>query len=394
MDVKLPDGTIIKNVPEGTTKAQLASKMRANGMKFPQEWLQPSAPAKAPEKPLPAWETEILGARDYLVPGLREKKLLEDYNRASYGLGGGVTDVASKLGASPSVAAGAGFATNLGMQALPAISSGGPVAVAAKPAMERAATKVMQSAIKPTLQALKSGDAKIAIEELLKRNISPNEAGVQVLKSRIGELDDQVQQLVDASKGTVKLSTVARSMSRAFRKFSNQVNRDADISALRKSWGEFKNTYFKTSNEISASKAHALKRGTYAALGDKPYQSLMNPASTEGEKAIAGGLREGVAQAVPRSVPLLEEESRLMKTLSVSERRALMEANKDPMGLALVAHDARRFAAFMANRSAAFKSLIARMLYRMPASIPASAARTVVGTGQAANQMLNNPSNE
>jgi hypothetical protein len=31
MDVRLPDGTVIKNVPEGTTKAQLTEKLKANG---------------------------------------------------------------------------------------------------------------------------------------------------------------------------------------------------------------------------------------------------------------------------------------------------------------------------------------------------------------------------
>ena len=31
MDVRLPDGTIINNVPEGTTKAQLMTKLKANG---------------------------------------------------------------------------------------------------------------------------------------------------------------------------------------------------------------------------------------------------------------------------------------------------------------------------------------------------------------------------
>ncbi|MGN6704403.1 MAG: hypothetical protein ACTHKB_15745, partial [Burkholderiaceae bacterium] len=31
MDVRLPDGTIIQNVPDGTTKAQLVAKLHANG---------------------------------------------------------------------------------------------------------------------------------------------------------------------------------------------------------------------------------------------------------------------------------------------------------------------------------------------------------------------------
>lgn len=39
MDVRLPDGTIIQNVPDGTTKAQLAEKLRASGRQVPAEWL-------------------------------------------------------------------------------------------------------------------------------------------------------------------------------------------------------------------------------------------------------------------------------------------------------------------------------------------------------------------
>jgi hypothetical protein len=38
MDVRLPDGTIIQNVPEGTTKAQLVQKLKSNGMNVPAEW--------------------------------------------------------------------------------------------------------------------------------------------------------------------------------------------------------------------------------------------------------------------------------------------------------------------------------------------------------------------
>lgn len=49
MDVRLPDGTIIQNVPDGTTKADLVAKLKGNGMAVPAEWLQADAP-KAPEK--------------------------------------------------------------------------------------------------------------------------------------------------------------------------------------------------------------------------------------------------------------------------------------------------------------------------------------------------------
>lgn len=44
MDVKLPDGTVIKGVPEGTTKEQLAQKLQASGRQVPKEWLAPPKP--------------------------------------------------------------------------------------------------------------------------------------------------------------------------------------------------------------------------------------------------------------------------------------------------------------------------------------------------------------
>lgn len=39
MDVRLPDGTIIQNVPDGTTKADLVAKLQGKGMAIPAEWL-------------------------------------------------------------------------------------------------------------------------------------------------------------------------------------------------------------------------------------------------------------------------------------------------------------------------------------------------------------------
>lgn len=49
MDVRLPDGTVIKNVPDGTTKADLVAKMRTNGMAVPAEWLNAAPAPAAPE---------------------------------------------------------------------------------------------------------------------------------------------------------------------------------------------------------------------------------------------------------------------------------------------------------------------------------------------------------
>jgi hypothetical protein len=50
MDVRLPDGTVIRNVPEGTTQAQLAQRLQSAGMQVPAEWGQPAAPITRTEK--------------------------------------------------------------------------------------------------------------------------------------------------------------------------------------------------------------------------------------------------------------------------------------------------------------------------------------------------------
>lgn len=59
MDVRLPDGTIIKNVPDGTSKADLVSKLQRNGMAVPSDWLQP-APQPQPSKPAVVQAGEVL----------------------------------------------------------------------------------------------------------------------------------------------------------------------------------------------------------------------------------------------------------------------------------------------------------------------------------------------
>jgi hypothetical protein len=50
MDVTLPDGTVIKGVPDGTTKAQLADKLKAKGYKVPDSWMAASRPSPIDKK--------------------------------------------------------------------------------------------------------------------------------------------------------------------------------------------------------------------------------------------------------------------------------------------------------------------------------------------------------
>lgn len=68
MDVRLPDGTIIRNVPEGTTKEQLAQKLQASGMEVPKEWAL-SEPTQTQAAPLTRADKFAKGLRDPLDGG-------------------------------------------------------------------------------------------------------------------------------------------------------------------------------------------------------------------------------------------------------------------------------------------------------------------------------------
>jgi hypothetical protein len=59
MDVRLPDGTIIKNVPDGISKADLTAKLQANGYDISKL----TAPAPAPTQPSAPAPSEVPGPR-------------------------------------------------------------------------------------------------------------------------------------------------------------------------------------------------------------------------------------------------------------------------------------------------------------------------------------------
>lgn len=358
------------------------------------------------------------------------------------------------------------------------------------------ANRLMQSAIKPTIEQLRNGDAKTAIDMLLKYGISPTAKGVDKLRTMIDDINTSIQNKIAGSDATVGRNDVLSYLGEVRGKFGNQVNPASDLSAIENVGNEFANhPYFQaaeahgqqlksdleratlgkvqalqasgklktmeaqqsnlahggsiglspnqtentiyfnagktgrsivspsayptplaprfpgrytpnidrvpeaksgyqdamsayaqrkadeqaaaqayekwqsTNGSLPVQQAQALKQGTYKALAGKYGE--VGSASTEAQKALARGLKDKIAEAVPGVGQLNAEESRLLSTLSVTERRALMEMNKNPLGLSALAGSKQALATFMADRSAAFKSLAARMINRSAAA-PAS----------------------
>lgn len=323
-----------------------------------------------PDQSQPArMQTPAMGTRQVPVQG--------PIDRGIYEAGGKVTDFLTARGASPEVAAGGGYLANVGMQAIPTFLGGEGAKVAA-PVLEKGARSLMASALKPTANQWKSGDAAKAIDTLLEEGINPTTGGVAKLKAKIDDLDAEITQIIANSPATVSKGAVGLRLKQTLDQAKKQVNPADDIEAIKRAWMEFRShPDLLGKQDIPIQLAQELKQGTYQQLKKKYGEA--GTADTEAQKALARGLKEEIATAEPAAAEINKQLSKLLSTLDVTERRALMDMNKNPGGLAWLSSNPVTWAAFMADKSAAFKSILARMLHQGQQAIPANAARAAIG---------------
>lgn len=226
-------------------------------------------------------------------------------------------------------------------------------------AMDWAANKWMRSALKPTIAQIRDGSAETAVKTLLDRGINPTKGGVEKLKTLIDDLNSQIGVAISNSDATVSKQKVVDSLSDLRSKFASQVSPSADLNAIQGVADDFAAHPGLLGDAIPVQQAQELKQGTYRVLAKKYGQ--LGSAETEAQKGLARGLKDEIAQAVPGVGALNAEESSLISTLGVAERRALMDMNKNPMGLAALSHNPTSWAMFMADKSALFKSIAARI---------------------------------
>lgn len=278
---------------------------------------------------------------------------------------GVASDVSTVLGVGAAVTPGKlsaalSKASNLTNPLSIAGAAGGGISAATKPTRTAIAESLMQSAVKPTIAQLKSGDAAVAVKTLLNTGINPTKGGVEKLKTLIGDTNDQIGGLISGSAATVDKNKVMNALDDVRGKFTKQVSPASDLNAIEGVKAGFEAHPMLQGGDIPVQLAQQLKQGTYSVLSKKYGQ--LGSAETEAQKALARGLKEGVAEAVPEVAALNAKESALIETLGVTERRALMDLNKNPMGLSLLANNPASWAMFMADKSALFKSLAARMV--------------------------------
>jgi hypothetical protein len=217
---------------------------------------------------------------------------------------------------------------------------------------------LMQSALKPTIAQLKSGEAKTAIDTLLKYGINATGEGAERVKTMVGDVDKEILDAIAGSGARIPKQDVLNRLKDVEGRFTNQVNPTSDLAAIQNVGADFANHPMLTGQDIPVDVAQRLKQGTYKIL-EKKYGQV-GTAETEAQKGLARGLKEEIAKAVPAVGPLNKKQSDLIKTMKVVGRRSLMDENRNPVGIAGLSQSPLQLAAMLADRSALVKSLAAR----------------------------------
>lgn len=325
------------------------------------------APGMNPDPDPVRRAAEAAGLSDpNVVPQGGEQRVVDALVRGA--VGGGLTGGAGILkagtgaalgGASSVAATEAQHATDSPVAGLVAgLAVPGSVAVASK-AATAAAPRLMQSALKPSVKDLKSGNADAAVRTMLDEGLNATKGGVEKLGNRISETNQKIADAILNSRATVNKNDVASRLHEPMERVSKQVNPKADVAAVERVWQEFAEHPMLPGRQIPVQLAQEMKQGTYKQLSKKYGE--VGSAETEAQKALARGLKEEIANAVPEVVPLNARESSLLNARKVAEHRALMDSNKNPVGLGPLAGSAAGMATFLADRSALVKSLMARV---------------------------------
>jgi hypothetical protein len=312
----------------------------------------------------------------------------------AYDLGGKVTDLAAGH-VSPEVAGGLGFATNVLTQAVPSfLSSVSKVDVPKQSLMNWGKASIpkwlMQTAVKPSADDLLSGSANQAMGTMLNEGIVPSMSGwgmrgMNDVARMTAKLDDQVGGAIAKSTATVPVPAVASRLDDTLTTAQMQVNPKTDMAAVENAWTEFLTSpHIAGKKEIPVQLAHELKKGTYKALGGKSYGEV-GSTTVEAQKALARGLREETMKAVPEIEPMLARQAALMNVRDVAGNRALLEANKNPMGLAALRVDhPLSSVSFLADRWAWLKALAAIGMHQ--GAYPQTLAPLGIAGSMATNQ--------
>lgn len=387
MDVRLPDGTVITNVPEGTRQSDLVARVaKLRAPKVEENPTSLTNLAGAALEPMASLASGMVtqpvaglaGIAGTMLPGpegqgadwvhkisgLTYQPRTEGGRNAASAVGylpeklGELADVAGG-GASDIAGPAVGAAVNTAINVVPAaLGMKGPSTLSN--AAGSASTGLMRSALKPPVSEVLNGNAGRAIETLLDQGINVTPGGTAKLADRVSSVNDRIVDALTNSTARVNKIDVANRTQDLTKRVERQVNPTADVKAVENAYNEFVDHPLVPGADMPVQLAQELKQGTYRRLRDKYGE--MGSADTEAQKALARGLKEEIAAAVPEVGPLNAKESELLNAKKLLDRRVAVAGNHNPLGITHLSPTPTNLIAGMMDRSELIKSLLARGL--------------------------------
>lgn len=188
-----------------------------------------------------------------------------------------------------------------------------------------------ESALKPSTTIPEAKRAAI-VQTGLQEGIPVSKNGLKLLDERLSALQDAVTEKINAGAGqgvTVDPRKVAARLPNVASRFAEQVNPEADLSAIKSARDEFLNN---NPQPLSATAAQKMKVGTYQQLSSKAYGEV-GTATQEAQKALARGIKEELAAQIPEISKLNAMESKLYDLQPVLERAVNRIANHQLIGI-------------------------------------------------------------
>lgn len=264
------------------------------------------------------YKNAVIHGLNYLVPFIGQQTDQAGQQLEQGDISGGV---ARTLGAAVPVVAGS-----------PEVrAAAGKVAAPLANMADSTAQRMYQSALKPST-TINPAQVKNMVQTGLQNEIPVSEAGATKLSGLIEDLNDKIKTQIQAgsnSGATINKFAVASRLADTAKRFSTQVNPEADLNAVSESGNEFLRNQ---PAQIPAADAQALKQGTYAQLKGKSYGE-MQTATKESQKALARGIKEELNQQFPELASLNAQDSKLYQLDGILEKAVQRQSNHQLIGL-------------------------------------------------------------
>lgn len=206
---------------------------------------------------------------------------------------------------------------------------------AAKPLITKTAPALARTiytkSLKPSTTYTPREVSKI-VESGLEFQIPVSEKGLGRINTLVSELSDRVKAQIDAGSQrgvTIDKFKVASRLRETSKKFSTQVNPEADLTAVSEAGSEF---LANQPGKIPAGEAQALKQGTYKQLKSKSYGELRS-ATIEAQKSLARGIKEELEAQFPEIKAINAKEGRLFGLDEALERAVRRIDNRNIFSL-------------------------------------------------------------